>query len=379
MAQPDLQTYHELTLYDRLPYELVERALEDAAVKFPEWEPRENNTEMVLIEVLATVVAEMVFAVNRVPGAVTEVLIRLFDIERDLGTAPTTTVTFNLADTLGHTIPAGTRVRLDLGGSAGVIDLLTDVQAVAAAGQTSVTVAATGSTATAAANGTPAGTPLSLESAIPYVDSVVLATAVLAGADPEDETSWRDRAVKRFSRLTSTLVLPEHFTADANEWPTVARATTLDLYDPDAGSGTPGDHPGHVTVAVIGSGGALLSAQDKTDLETDLETKTLANLDVHVIDPTVTAVDVTVDVVRKTSHTDQQVSDNITAALGAYLNPDAWDWDATVYRNELIALLDGVDGVERVVDITVPAGDVALTGVAPLADVGTVTVTVQAP
>ena len=59
---------------------------------------------------------------------------------------------------------------------------------------------------------------------------------------------------------------------------------------------------------------------------------------------------------------------NIVDALDTYLSPDTWEWGGTVYRNELIALIDQVAGVDRVVSLTTPATDLALTGVAPLAD-----------
>lgn len=483
MGSPDLIAYHGLTLYDVLPADLVDRAVADAAAKMPDWVPREGNMEMVLIEALSLIAAEVAFAINRVPGAITEVFIRLFEIERDLGTAATATATFNLSDTLGHTIPAGTRLLLDLGGGE-TLEFTTDAGATAAAGQASVTTDITAVRNTDDANGTAIGTALELLSAVAYVDSVELATAVAAGADPEDETAWRDRAVQTFRRLVSTLVLPEHFTAAALDDALVFRATTLDNYDPgqddeqqtvaitggptggtftltfdgqttaaiafDAtaaavqtalealsnvdvgevsasggplpgtgvvvefrnglggqdvaamtGDGTlltggaapavtvtetrkggqsgPGSHAGHVTTAVLGSAGALLAQADKTTLHDGLESKTLANLDVHVVDPVVNTVNVTATVVRKAGFTDQQVTDNVTAALNDYLDPDAWEWGDTVYRNELIVVVDAAEGVERVVTLDVPAADVVLAGRAPLVDAGTVTVTVQAP
>lgn len=380
MTSPDLRGYHDLLLFDRLPADLVERALEDAAVKMPDWVPRAGNTEVVLIEALALIVAEHVYALNRMPGAITEILIRLFGIERAQGVAPTATVTFALADTMGHTIPINTRVRLGLDETVDPVEFTTDVEAVAAAGSGSVNVPVTATRATGDANGTPAGTSLEMVSAIAYVDAVTLATSVTAGSDPEDEVSWRDRATETFSRLVSTLVLPQHFTSAALDSPAVHRATTLDNYDPGQ-LGAPGDHPGHVTVAVAGSGGALLAAADKTTLEGDLEAKALANLDVHIIDPTITTVAVDVTVVRRAGYTDQQVVDAVTAALDAYLDPDTWDWAGTVWRNELIVIIDQAQGVDRVVTLTAPAADVALAGVAALADTdaASITVTVNPP
>src|SRR3954451_10720454 len=112
MPSPDLSQYNPLILLDKAPSDLVARALTDAAVKLPGWTPREGNTEMALLEVMALTVSEDIFAINPLPDAVLDVLIRLFGIPRILGTPATGTATFTLSDNLGHTIPAGTRVRL---------------------------------------------------------------------------------------------------------------------------------------------------------------------------------------------------------------------------------------------------------------------------
>lgn len=379
MAQPQLRGYTDLTVYDVLPADLVDRAVQDAAAKWPEWAPREGNTELALIETLSLVVAELAYSINRVPAGVAEILVRLFGVTRSLGVAPTTTVTFALADSLGHTVPSGTTVRLDLGPADGTVDLVTDVDATALPGENSVTVAATALTKTAQANSTPAGTDLELVSAIPYVDSVELATPVAGGVDAETEDEWLDRAVAQFSRLSSALVLPEHFETRALEEVTVDRARHISNYDPDAVSGLPGDHLGHITIAVLGPGGALVASADRDALEATLEELAQVNLDVHVVDPTITPVDVTVTVRRFADYDDATVTANVEAALAAYLDPETWDWDDTVAVNELIPVIDAAAGVDLVVDLSAPAADITLPGAAPLATVGAVTITVTAP
>lgn len=377
-TSPDVSEYVDLTLHDVTVQDLIDAALADAQAKLPSWVPREGHTEVVLLESLALVVAELAFAINRVPGAVTEALLGLYGLTRDAGTAPSGTATFALSDTLGHTIPRGTRLRLDLGSGADPVDFTTDDDLVVPSGSSSGTVAVTGTEATSRANGTASGTALELIDAVPYVNGVTLAAALSAGTDPETGDAFLDRGSERLRRLVETLVVPEHFTRRALEEPAVYRATTLDNYDPGQ-AGAVGDHPGHVTVAVSGTDGAPIAAATKTSLETAMEEAAQANLDVHIADPTVTAVAVTVTVVRKAGYTDAQVTSNVQATLTAYLNPNSWEWAGTVYRNELLAVIDGAEGVARVVTLDAPAADAALAGVAPLATAGTITVTVQAP
>lgn len=374
MPSPDLRAYSNLVLYDADPRALVDRAVTDALIKLPGWTPREGNTELALIEAMALEVAENVFAINRLPDAVVEVLMRLFGITRNLGAPAHATATFTLSDALGHVIPAGTRVRLDL--SAGLaVDFTTDVALAVAGGALAGVVAITSATSTADANTAVAGTPLELVDAVPYIETVALATAVGAGANPEADEDWRSRAVTLFASLTSTLVIPSDFTAAALQWPTVYRATTIDRWDPTLAGGAGGVANGHVTVAALGVGAAVLTAPDKAALLATLDAKAYGALVLHVIDPTVTAVNVTVDVKVAVGADPVATHDAVVAALTDYLSPDTWQWSATVRRNELIALVSGVAGVDYVTALTVPAADVALPGAAPLANHGVLTVT----
>jgi hypothetical protein len=378
VASPDVSEYVDLALYDKDPETLLAQALSDATAKFPGFAPRAGSAERVLLETLSLPASELIFALNRLPGAVTQVLLRLFGVERDEGTAPVATATFTLSDDLGHTVPAGTRLRLDLGEDADAIIFTTDAALVVGAGNLTGTVAITGDRPTDEANGTATGTDLALIDSISFVAGAELATPVANGSSPESDVDWLDRGVIRLRRLVTTLVHPAHFTSAALEEADVDRATTLDNYDPGQ-AGDPGDHVGHVTVAVLGANGAALSGPRKLEIEADLEEIALANLDVHVVDPTITPVDVTATVVRTVTADSATVDAAVVAAIEAYLDPASWPFAKTVRRNELIALIDGVAGVDYVDTLTVPAADVVLAGVAPLADAGVIDITVDAP
>src|SRR4051794_9972403 len=76
----------------------------------PEWTPREGHSEGLLIEAIALEVAEAVVAVNRLPGAALETLLRFAGVDRDYGAAPLAFAQVTCADSLGHEIPAGTRL-----------------------------------------------------------------------------------------------------------------------------------------------------------------------------------------------------------------------------------------------------------------------------
>lgn len=375
-ANEDIPGYLDLSLYDADEQELVDRALLDAAIKLPEWQPREGNTEVVLIEALALVVAELVYAINRAPVTALEGLLALYGFPRDPGTPPTASAQFTLADMLGHTIPAGTTVRVVVASTGEEVDFTTNVDLVIPAASNTGVVAITGEENTVSANGTAAGTALELLDSVSYVETVALSAAVVGGADPEADQAYYDRAAARLARLVTTLVLPEHFTAAALENAAVGRAFSVDMYNP-ALAGNPGDHPGYVSVALATAAGAAVAAGVKTEVETSLEAQCLAALDVVIIDPTVTAVNITAAVIALPDADPAVVETAIETALTDYLNPATWDWSSWVFRNELITLISNVAGVDRVVDLDVPASDLELPGAAPLASPGVFTITVS--
>lgn len=370
-VSPDLVPPVDLTFYDRTPEEIRTLGITFLQQLIPGVTMREGLTEVALLDAFALQFSEEIYAINRVPDAVLDSVFRLMGIERDPGAASTVDITFTLADDDGHTVPAGTRVQLNLQ-TGGVVFAL-DEDAVAAPTETQATVSATATTFGAAANGIDAGTPMSLIDAVFYVDSAETDTEVANGREPEDQAAWELRAVQRLLRLTDVLVTAPQFTAAALEHAPIHRAFTIASYD--GAGGPPYTNGGHVTIVVRGPSGNV-SAPDKAALLADLEDRVVAGVVIHLIDATITNVNVTVAVAVKAGYADADVVASVEAALDAYLDPATWPWSATVRRNELIALIDGVAGVDWVDDPVTPASDVALAGDGPLANAGTIDITV---
>jgi len=371
VPSPDVSAVVDLTLFDGSTSDLVDRAAVDAESKLPEALLPDGSLEMVLIESLALLVGEIGYGLNRVPGAVLESLLtRLYAIPRSPGVLPTAAVQITPAAS-GASVPVGTLVQLTVGDD--VVQFTTDEELTIVAGGPATVVPITGTEFTDLANGIIVGTPVDLVTDVTGVTSSVLSTAVGGGAGPEDAEPYLDRAGIRLQRLTDTLVMPSQFEAYALEQPGIFRAKALNNYN----SATGLTANGHLSVAVLDSAGALLSAPAKTALATAMDDIALANLGVHVFDPTITAVPVTATVHVVAGASTSAVQAACVAALDAYLSPLSWGWGATVRRNELIAILEGVEGVDYLTTghPTAPAADVALTGAAPLADAGTLTIT----
>lgn len=371
----DFTQYVDLSLHDVDVDELVDRALVDAQTKLPEWTPREGNTEVVLTEALALIVAELVYAINRVPPLTLEGLLALFGVARGDGDPATGEVEFTLADTFGHTIPEGTTLRVTVTETGEEVQFVTLDVLTISPGNTTGSVGVQATENGVSGNGLPAGTLLELVDAVPYVDQVELTTATSGGSDLETDSEFYDRGALLLSRLVTTLVLDDHFTAAALEDPAVGRARTYDLYDGVGAS--VGSDVGHVTVVVTDDDGTALDAGTKTALAATLTAKAVAGLTVHVIDPTYTTVDVEVDIQVLEGFDGPTVAAAVQEALEGYLNPATWEWGDTVYLYELVSLIDGVDGVDRPASFVDPVADVTLTGDAgQLAQAGTITVNV---
>jgi uncharacterized phage protein gp47/JayE len=376
VTTPDISAYVDLRIYDITDQEIVDTAIAAAKLNLPGWVPREGNTEVVIMESLALEIAEAIVAINRLPGAVVQALLLLAGVDRDFGIAPIATVTFILGDLLGHSIPGGTRLYLTLDDGSTVTFLVEPPGVDIPPGSDTGTCSVIGDTFTDRANGIAAGTRLIPADPVPFIESVVLATNIADGAAAETDNQWRDRGVARLSRLSDALVLPRHFEAAALEDPDVARAVTIDLFDPTSGH-SPGGDPGHITVAVLGPGGATLSTDAKEALRVSLDSRAVAVLEVHVTDAAIVNVNITGQVVPLAGFTWTAVQANVVAAVRAYLDPLNWSYGATIYLNEMISLVDRVDGVDRVVSVQIngSAADYTLTGATSLPKANTVAFT----
>lgn len=358
-------------LYDVDEEDLVDRALADMQSVLPELAGREGTIEVVLLRALALQVAEVVYAINRLPERTLEGILQLRGLVRDDGAPAAVTVRFTLSDALGVTVPAGTTVRVEVTETGEVVDFATTVDVTSDPEAVTVDAPAVAVEPGTSANGVAAGTAVEVIDAVPYVEAAVTVTVVAGGRDAEDDTSFYGRGVAMLSRLTETLVLPSHFRAAALETPGVGYALVLDQYDPT----DPGVSPGHVTVLVTDVDGEPLASGPMLALEAHLGDLSVAGLAVHVAAPAYDDVDLAVQVTAAGGAAPATVTAAVEDALTSYLAPLNWSGGTTIWHNELVSLIDQVPGVGRVVSIT-PGTDVALSDVTTLPRPGTITVTV---
>lgn len=373
-VSPDYTDFVDLTIYDKGPQDIYDAAEATLQTRIPDWSPTATNIEVMLLEALALEVGETVFSLNRIPESMVRVLLSLYGVTFDSGQPPVVDLLFTAQDTDGYIIPAGTEVAVLMSNNE-YISFFTDVELTITEGNAVGTVAATATVYTNIANGIASGTTGELVDAIVGIDAVETASVVADGRLPEDVESWTFRGVQRLRRLVDTLVIPQHFIQAALESTLVIRANAVDNYNPYADpAGSPGDHPGYVTVVVYGDG-APLSTSEKADLETSLEQRAMANLIINVIDPTITNIDVAASVAVEATADEATVLAAVETRLAEYLNPATWPWAGTVRVNELISVIDQVPGVDYVDAITTPSADIVLGVGETLVDAGTFTIT----
>lgn len=241
-------------------------------------------------------------------------------------------------------------------------------------------VPALGNQYTDTANGIPANTPCNLLDTITFVDSVYTLSEVYGGRSPENDQNFLSRGVQRLSRLSSTLVLPTHFSAAALEQVYIHRALALDNYnptgDPDR-NGPIGVDAGHITIAVYGTTGTV-SSEDKAELVEFLKAQSLAMLEVHTIDAAIVTQDFSASIHVLPGYDATTVVANVTNAIKTRYSINSSEWNEKIRRNDVIAMISRVEGVSFVENLFQPASDVVTGTVAALVVAGTVTVEVVA-
>lgn len=228
------------------------------------------------------------------------------------------------------------------------------------------------------------------QSAVSFVESIALVGATANGVDAEDEDTYLSRLTDELQTLTRSAVISRDWEILARRIAGVARATALDNYNLETEES---EQPFVVTVFVVDEDGAALSEKVKDEVQALLEERSLSNIVTFVGDPTFTKVGAKVEIVVAAGYDPEAVIAAVEERLTAYLAAQNWGlpetgdaggssstWvnQTTVYLNEVLAEVDRVQGVSRVVSVKLSKGagelkaeDVVLSGPAPLPETGT--------
>lgn len=356
MASPDFTPYINLTIYDSDSQSIYDAAVQYAKTSLPEFTPRVGTIENAILEASAYMTNNLVSSINRLPDGLLEGLLALMGFSRIEATPSVGVVEFELTISSGATIGAGTVVSYDVFDIDGVLTqyfFATDEDLVIASGVTtgSVTV-----TAVDAQKYPDIVTPqsLTLVSTTPYILSSTLTSLNTVGTDTETDTEYFNRAVTYLGSLSASLVTASQLTNYIGvNYPTVSRYKVYDLTDSSSVSISAPDAAGYVTIFMCDSAGDPISSTQKTIIQTDIDSKTVAGLSIGVKDMNQFNVTVDASVVCETNYSTASVATAVSNAIEAYLSIAGWDWSETIDSKYLTTIASKVAGVKYVDSMSV--------------------------
>jgi uncharacterized phage protein gp47/JayE len=369
--------------------DLARVAVDRIRADYPSWDPQPGGFDWLLIESLGQIVAEMVQASTDVRTSLfRHAGLHIFGVA-PIDAAPASGVTtWTASDTVGYVIPAGTLVGYRHAGD--VVVFATVADTILPSGVSTVSgVVVTATTPGADGNGLTG--PELIDSTLPWVTAVTQATPTTGGEDGETDDAYLARLPDEI-RVQNTPVLPGDFQAVALRVPGVGRAVAIEGWDTTAN--TIGNER-MVGVAVTDPAGQPVAPAVRSQVEATLEAMREANFVASVAAPTYTNVTVTYAATCYPGWTPSEVETRVDSAILAFLDPAQWGiprtaegadasrvWvnEPVVRVNDLIALIDQVDGVRTVTTVQVNgAGDLTLSGrvglPSPQPPVGTITPT----
>jgi hypothetical protein len=357
--------------------QIADDAIDRLAAKWAGWVPDDADLEVMTIEALAPMAADVARIAANMPSAALRAYgTKLLGIPYQSGTPAGTTVTFYLQDDAGYTIPAGGQLNIDGYAFAVYEDVVIgEGDVVSPSGQQ---VYAAG-IPTAAANDLTGAivAQLSLPS---FVADVTVDAPTEGGTDPQTDEEYQSLISSELRLRAKTIVTTRDFEIEALAFSEeIGRALAV------------GNTARLVTVCLATAEGEVVSSPTKTALEAHYALYEQVNTTYTIIDPTYTTIDVEWAVKALPSPAIDPVAleASINALLTSRLSPgtwgaptagdpgsmSAWMFEDTVRYTELIAWIGNVVGVDYVVSLTINGGtsDVSMSGDVPLPRPGTIT------
>jgi hypothetical protein len=365
------------------PDELAQIGYDFMRANIPGWDPARGDPDAQTIAACAQIIAEGAGPASDVPLAIDRYEGRWIDGLPPIdATQAQTTATVTALDALGYTIADGTRFEVKTSGDEGVVFFTVGTVTIpplstsTAAGE----VVLVAETPSAAGSGLPTLSEVVPVDSLAWVDTVTLEQVTTGGVDAETDDQYHARWVILRALSNDTPILAKDAAALIQALiPGIGRTLSLDNYDPVAG--TFGNEK-YVTVAAVDDAGEPLAGGIITAAVALVEARREINYVMNVIGANYATMGCLAPFVTYPGFDVASVEDAVEAALAAYFDPavfstppraDATSWlrVAAVYLNDVIALVDQVEGVDRVTSLLL--GKAALvTGLAST-DVLTVT------
>jgi uncharacterized phage protein gp47/JayE len=301
-----------------------------------------SSPHTVILEAQAWVLSQMAYRINKLPKRDQIEFARLFKIELRQAEPADTTLEFSVAPPIGVdvVVPLGTQISTE----DGKIVFETTAQLVIPFGDATGEVAAVNTIAGALLLAP--GKLTKMVDAIAWVDSVTNAEAIDGGNNDEEVEEALERArsyQRRGERLVSTLDLEEAVLHDVLRGNGIVRGFPFVVL----GDFNSASSPGHTTLVVMTRSGNPISAADKQALNSILE-QGVGNQFIYISDPIYVQFDVSVKVKLITQASANATKSAIESNLRAFYAPDRENFGRPILRSEIITLIEGTRGVDRI-------------------------------
>ena len=313
----------------------------------------------ILLMVFAWLVSVIARRINQLPVKVQIEFARLFKIELREASRGTTTLRFTVSPPTPQqvTIPAGTTVKTQ----EGAYTFTTSAALVLASGVTTGTVEAlrdvTGRTTLAPNVLTSLADPLA------WVTSVTNLDAVESGTEQETVESALARA-RRYQRRGERLVTPQDF-EDAVLDDVLLGSGIVKAFPFVRGANYNTLEAGHTTLVVMTRAGDPVSSAVKLQIASVLQ-QAVGNQFIYVHDPSNVEFTITASVRLAGIAPQDAVLAGVRKKLFDFYAPTAGNFGKGVYQSDVISIIEGSEGVERIERqpdgalLVSPAGDVAV-------------------
>jgi uncharacterized phage protein gp47/JayE len=315
----------------------------------------------VLLEAMGWLLAQQAYRINRVPNQNLIAFANLFGIERRAAMAAQTTLRFTVDAPLGTdvTIPEGTQVA-DATGTY-IFETAEEITILYGTlyGDVFANRTVTGHTLLAP------GIITELIDPLAYVTSVSNLSGIDSGLEPETIDSVLSRVKtyqRRGERIVTAKDLEEAVLEDALEGNGIVRAF------PFIANGQFTDQTrrlGHTTVVAMTRNGDALDADTKGTIY-DLLPQVVGSQFVYVVDPLFVDFYVSAKVKLSTANQQSAIEAAIQQNLQKFYAPSREQFGRPILRSEIIAIIEGTPGVDRIVSdlnapiIAQPTGDLRL-------------------
>lgn len=380
--------------FDSDPVVMREEIYDLVREQFPEWNPAKAVLDKWIIDGCSAIAADLGDIAGVVPKGILEQFGQsIFNIPPLEGEPATAEVTLKIKDVAGYpTIAAGTQMMFTLP-DGNKVAFRTRTPTEVPVGKNEIKNVIIEAVEPGAEANQLVGNPQMLDS-VSYVTEVIQTTAnTKGGRDAETPDEYLDRLTSELELLSTAPIIPSDYEKLARKFG-MFRAVAIDGYNPE------GETEGNermVAVAAVDEEGEGWTAEKKAEYKAEAEAKREVNFIVNVMDPTYNKIDVKVEVQTLPGFDKVAVKLQVEEALRNYLDPANWantqeeprTWrqNTVVRKNELIWLINTVQGVDFIIgDVelaehgkALEAKDVALKGKAALTRPETLTITVVEP